>query len=291
MTTKFNPILKIPLVNFLTWKRAEINRYQAKKFVFIIQVNGNRNKVLQIVFGNDGSLYVSFPYFDDNQGIVSIGTLSEISSKTNVKLESTGKVTTNKVKYSHHPSGDVQFSQTGKVKTAIKKKSLPLVDTEGHIFSLSLQGLDHFEADTKQSDKIPSLNRTELSFKFDGVIPDAIKIVGRWHEIRSFMNRSRGSSFGPIAQAQVPDGKRIQMFLIGPPESWPMRDHVLAINCEEIPVMDKEREATMIFIGGFGKPKDSLLYQKESFLCALYPFPDLEETEKRIGSIDLASSL
>src|SRR4030067_1638089 len=142
MAGKFNPILKIPLLNFLTWKSAEIKRYQAKKFIFLIQVNGNRYKVLQIIFGNDGSLYVSFPYFDDNHGIISIGTLSEISPKTNVNLESMGKVTSNKVKYSHHPSGDVQFSQTGKVKTAIKKKSLPLTDTEGHIFSLSIQGLN-----------------------------------------------------------------------------------------------------------------------------------------------------
>ena len=290
MAGKFNPILKIPLLNFLTWKSAEINRYQAKKFIFLIQVNGNRYKVLQIIFGNDGSLYVSFPYFDDNHGIISIGTLSEISPKTNVNLESMGKVTSNKVKYSHHPSGDVQFSQTGKVKTAIKKKSLPLTDTEGHIFSLSIQGLNHFEADSKQFDKAPSLNRTELSFKFDGAIPKAIKIVGRWYDIKSFMSRTRGSSFGPIVRAQTPDGKETSMFLIGPPEEWPVKDRILAINCQEIPLMDEAREAVLIFIGGFGKPKESFLYQKESFLCALYPVSKYKDIENHIGSIDLALS-
>lgn len=287
MTPKFNPVLTTSFINFLTWKRAEIKRYQAKKFIIIIQVNGNRNKVIQIFFGNDGSLYVGFPYFDDNQGIVSIGTLSEISPKTNVKLESVGKVTTHKVKYSHHPSGDVQFSQTGKVKTEIKKKSIPLKDTEGHIFTLHVQGLNHFEADTKQQDKTASLDRTELSFKFDGIKPKAIKIIGRWHEAKSFLMRSKGTSFGPIVQAQSPDGKRTQMFLIGPPESYPLKDYVLAVNCEEIPMMDKELESLMLFIGGFGKPRDSLLYQKDSFLCALYPVTDFENIEKRIGSIDL----
>jgi hypothetical protein len=272
----------------LTWKRAELKRYQASQFVIIVQIDACRYKVLQVVFGRDGSLYVSFPYFDNDQGIVSIGTLSELSPKTTVKLETTGKVTTNKVKFSHHLSGDVQFSQTGKVKTAMKKKSLPLNEAQGHIFTFHAQGLHHFEADPKNSDMAPSLKRTELSFRFEGVTPSAIKIVGRWYEEKNFMSRSKGSSFGPLVLTQDPEGKRYSMFLIGPPESNPLHDYVLVLTCEETSLMDSEREATMFFIGGFGKSRDESLYQRETFLCASYPIVDYNEIERRIGSIDLA---
>jgi hypothetical protein len=273
----------------LTWKRAELIRYQSKQFVFIVQVDSNRYKVLQVLFGPDGSLYVSFPYFDNNQGIVSIGALSELFPKTNVKLETTGRVTTNKVKFSHHVSGDVQFSQTGKVKTAMKKKSLPLNDVQGHIFTFHAQGLHHFEADLKTSDITPSLGRTELSFRFEGRTPNAIKIVGRWYDSKSFMSRSKGSSFGPIVATQTPDGKRSSMFLIGPPESNPLNDYVLGLTCQEIPLMDHKNDATMLFIGGFINPQITSLYQKQTFLCASYPVLDYKELEDRIGSIDLVS--
>jgi hypothetical protein len=277
------------MLNFLTWKRAELRRFQARAFVFIVESQADRRKVLQVVFGNDGSIYASFPYFDDDRGIIGMAALSELSSTTNVKLESTGKVTSNKVKYSHHASGRVQFSGTGKVRTVVKKVSPPLAETVGHIFTLSAQGLAHFESDPKSCDRTPSLARTELTFRFDQLPTDTVKLVARWHDYRSLMSRARGTSLGPIVQGQLPDGRRSPMFLVGPPRNSPLAGFVLVVNCEPIPALDKVQPSTMMFIGGFGKPQESLLYQTESFLFAHYPVATYRELAKRLESVDIAS--
>lgn len=287
MSKQFHPLLKVQYQDFLTLKKTEINRFQSEKFIFVIQSGKIRKKVLQVFFGEDGSLYVSFPYFDDNRGVVCIASYSQDSSTTTINLESTGKVTKNNVKYSHHPDGEVHFSQAGKIKTAIKKKSLPLIDTEGHIFSFSIQGLNHFETDDKLSDITPSQKRTELSFKFDDELPEAIKIVGRWHEGRSLLRHSSGSVFGPIAHGETPDKNRYSMFLVGPPENRCNNNYFLLINCEKISPLDINREGVMIFIGGFRNPNENLIYSKDTFLCALYPIINIDEVEKRIGNIDL----
>src|SRR5688500_9953129 len=98
MSPKSDPLSRTTFVNMLTWKHATISRFQAEQFVLIAEFNGARHKLLQVIFPKEGSLFVSFPYFDQTEGILSVGALSEISPKTNVTLESTGKVTTNKVK-------------------------------------------------------------------------------------------------------------------------------------------------------------------------------------------------
>ena len=287
MISESNPILRTSFVNKHTGEHAEITRFQAELFILIAEFNGIRNKLLQIIFHKDGSIFVSFPYFDQTEGILSIGTISEISPKTTFSLETAGKVTTNRVKFSHHSDGNVHFSQTGKIRTAIKKKSLPLNEYEGHLFTFHAQGLDHFEINSKAENIAPSLKRTELAFKFEPSPPKAIKIVGRWSEMRLLVNRSKGSSFGPTVATETPDGKRRSMFLIGPPETSPLRDYVLGLTCEEIPTIDKEHEPIMLFIGGFGKPKNPMLYQKDTFLCAMYPILDYANIVKRIESVDL----
>ena len=290
MTSKSNPISRTSFVNKLTWKHAEITHFQAELFVLIAQFNDMRYKLLQVIFHKDGSIFVAFPYFDQTEGVLSIGTLSEISPKTTFSLETAGKVTTNRVKFSHHTDGNVHFSQTGKIRTAIKKRSLPLSEFEGHLFTFHAQGLGHFETDNKAANITPSIKRTELAFKFDASPPRAIKIVGRWSEMKAFLHRSKGSSFGPIVATELPDGKRQPMFLIGPPDSSPLHGFVLGLTCEEIPTMDEQRDAFMLFIGGFGKPKNLPLYQRDTFLCAMYPILDYADMAKRIESVDLSET-
>jgi len=177
---KFEPVLSMPLVNYLSWEKAEIRRFQSERFVLTVQVEDKRYKIFQIVFGKkDGSLYVTFPYFDMNEGIVSVGTIPALLAKSQVDLKSCGKVTSNRVKYTHHPDGEVHFSQTGRVKPSIRKKSLPLGKAEGHLFSIQAQGLSHFELDATHDDHLPKMKQTVLNFRFEKEKPEAIKMVGR----------------------------------------------------------------------------------------------------------------
>lgn len=101
----------------------------SERYLITIEIEDRRYKVMKIIFGGkDGSLYVSFPYFKYSQGIVSIGTVSEGTQTTQVKLETAGKVTSHLVKYARHPDGRAHFSQDGKILTKITKQSVPLAE-------------------------------------------------------------------------------------------------------------------------------------------------------------------
>ena len=285
----FNPVLIVPLKNFVTFKSAEIKRFQSERFIFTVQVNNIRYKICQVFFGkSDGSIYVAFPYFKVKVGIASVGTLSPFLDETKVSLEDRGKVTANPVKYAHHTDGEVHFSQDGKVKTLIRKKSVALQDAEDHIFTLHAQGLEDFEIDSTEEDHQPKQKRTVLNFDFKETNPKAIKIVGRWYSWKNLIERSQGHSVGPQVLGQTPDGKRSPSYLIGPPQGWPMENYFLSIICEETNVLDKERKSSMFFIGGFDKSTViNNFSRKSTFLCMSYPVSNYQDLLKQIGSIDL----
>lgn len=289
---KFNPVISIPLVNYLSWEKAEIRRFQAEKFVFTVQVENKRYKIFQIIFGkSDGSLYTTFPYFDINEGIVSIGILPALLTTSQVNLQSKGKVTSRQVKYAHHPDGEVHFSQTGKVSTSIRRKSLPLSKAEGHLFSIHAQGLSHFELDPVQDDHPPKMKRTVLNFNFKDEKPEAIKIVARWYQAKTLMSRqTQGRFFGPGVSAQTPDGRITSVVFIGPPKGWLMERYVLLVNCEAIARLNEDDEAVLNFIGGFDAPTQiNDISRSSSFLCVTYPASNYKELLNQIGSIDLDS--
>ena len=54
-----------------------------------------------------------------------------------------GKTTTQKVKYTHHPDGEANFSEDGKIYTEIRSSACPFVDMEGHFFYMH-DSLDYY---------------------------------------------------------------------------------------------------------------------------------------------------
>lgn len=289
MTSKdFKPILHRILQSTSNLDIREVRRFQAERFVFTIQVNKVRHKVFQVIFETDGSLYVTFPYFDINEGIVSTGTLSIFSNITKVNLEHKGKVTSRRIKYSHHPSGQVHISQAGKekVKTEIKKSAMPLNSSEGHLFTVNIQGFSHFEIDQTDKDHLPSKKRTVLNFSFDESPIVAAKFVCRWYKENSLLNRSRNKYVGPTSTGISPQGNKMPTFFIGPLQGRLLSDHVLTVNCEGINPLDKDKDAILNFIGGFeAMPKR--IAELPTFLCINYPIPNYEKLAKQIGTIDL----
>ena len=282
-------LLTIPLVNYITWEKAEIRRFQAERFIFTIQAKDNKYKIFQVFFGkSDGSLYINFPYFSIDHGIASLATVPAFLHQANISLEHSGKVTSKRVKYAHHPDGEVHFSQTGKVSSSINKKSLPLADAEGHLFTFHLQGLHYFEAADPAKDGLPpQMKRTVLNFELEE--PQAVKLVGRWFKAKTIMKGAQGKIYGPQASTQTPDGRIRSAFLIGPPKGWLWERFVLVITCEKIAQLDKDQEALLNFIAGFDPPTSIQDFSKPySFLCVSYPVFSYEELVERIGSIDLA---
>jgi hypothetical protein len=208
---------------------------------------------------------------------------------TEAHLEHGGKVTSKRVKYAHHPDGEVHFSQTRKVATSIRKNSLPLNRAEGHIFSIHIQGFSHFEEDLTNGDHPPKKKRMVLDFKFDQDVPQAIKFAAWWYKAETLINLNQGGFFGPKAHTQTPDGKIRSTFLIGPPQGWPMEKYILLVNCLQIDMIDRSGRPLLNFIGGFdGLKRVGDLSKPVSCLCVSYPASDYDELIRRIGTIDLS---
>ncbi len=241
------------------------------------------------MFGKkDGSLYVNFPYFVNHEGLVSLVHFpGKIKLPTSLSLEPGGKATTHLVKYSHHPTGRAHFSQDGKVLSEIRRESVPLNKAEGHIFTTMFQGLNCFESADPVKDTGYNNKRTTLNFSFEGIEPEAIKMVGRWYRLTNLAKRVQGSVSGSLVPCQTPDGKKYWAFLLGHPYEVENKDYVLMLTCEAVPKLDKDEESALTFIGGFDHPEivnDTNV--DTTFLAFSYPIQNREELEQKLGSID-----
>lgn len=262
----------------------EVKAFRSRQVVITIRADEHQHKIFQILFSKDGSLYVTFPYFTHNNGILAtVKVTSAPGCTTNIDLAETGKVASHLVKYSHHPDGRAHFSQDGKVRTEIKKKSVALEDQQGHIFTVLLQGLRAFEQVRAKAGNGTS-QRTTLTFDVADRFPKAFRIVGRWYWLEDLQVRPRPPIIGPVVSSVDPDGNRRNAFIVANPKE--NTRHVLLLTC----TVEKALSATtqvLMFYGGFD-PQHVIFNARKaaSFLAFLYPAEDFEALKKRIGSID-----
>lgn len=268
--------------------------FRSERYTVAIGVGHIRFKILQIIFGKrDGSLFVNFPYFKHAEGLVSVVTFPAGTKHTmELSLKPGGKVTSHRVKYSHHPDGTAHFSQTGHVFSVVRKQSIPLAKAEGHIFTVQFQNPEGFELADEEKDRgVHTPKRTVLTFNLGSSTPEAVKIVGRWYSLAGLKNRIHSAkpttTFGPRAVCETPQRKRYLAFLLSSPQSFPLEGFVLILTCEKIRRLDKERQSALIFVGGFDTSNIiNDLSKDTSFLALLYPASDYDDLVRRIGSID-----
>jgi hypothetical protein len=267
--------------------------FRSEKYIVAVGTGHRRFKTLQIIFGKkDGSLFVNFPYFKYAKGLVSVVTFPGGDKYTaQLSLEPGGKVTSHRVKYSHHPDGTALFSQAGQVLSVVRKQSIPLAKAEGHIFTVHLQQPNTFESADEKGHGIYTPKRAVLTFDFGESTPEAVKIVGRWYSLAKLKNRIPSIKdrqvFGPRAICETPERKRYLAFLLSAPQSFPIREFVLILTCEKIGKLDKEGEPILIFMGGFDEPNIiNDLSEDTSFLALSYPASNYDDLVQRVGSID-----
>jgi hypothetical protein len=163
-----------------------VPRFRAERIVCAVTVGGGCYKVAQIVFQKrDGSVFVTFPYYEHSNGLVSYAKLAAHSSQLDLKPG--GKVTSHLVKYAHHPDGEAPFSQCGKVLTQVRKTAVRLDEAGGHLFTVHIVGWSEFKATSElEMARGPTARRTLLNFDFGTETPRGIKIVGRLYTEASF---------------------------------------------------------------------------------------------------------
>ncbi len=153
---------------------------RSQRVVCVVSIGEFRAKAFQVGFDKDGTLYVHFPYFQHRIGILSSSEIPATGErKADVSLEDGGKVTSHRVKYSHHPDGRAHFSQDGKILTAIKRQSISLDTQNGHMFTLYIQGLHALDTAKMPRDaEGNSVARSVIDFRIEAM-PEAAKVRER----------------------------------------------------------------------------------------------------------------
>ena len=263
---------------------------RSERVVCVINVREFRAKAFQVGFDEDGTLYVHFPYFQHRIGILSSSEIPATGErKADVSLEDGGKVTSHRVKYSHHPDGRAHFSQDGKIFTAIKRQSISLDTQNGHMFTLYIQGLHALDtAKTPRDDEGNSPDRSVIDFHIEPM-PEAVKFVGRWFDVSKLRVSDPNVTLGPRQIAVDPDGVRVDTVLVASP--YADAKHVLVISCVVIPRLGPDREI-FLFHGGFDAPETMTDPTKEAgFLAFLYPLSEAANVRERLGSVDYIPTL
>jgi hypothetical protein len=262
---------------------------RSERFVICAESRGIRYKLVQNAFQRrDGSVLLSFPYYEHTTGLVSLATLQPRTSV--LDLTPGGKITSHLVKYSHHPDGHAHFSQDRKVFTRVKKDALPLDELEGHLFTVQVQGLESFQAlDPAEYDAVPTARKTILNFDFGDDPPQAVKIVGSIHRQESLAQRT-GRARTPRITVIDPQGFARPGFLLSTPLGRPGEGRILMLTCEGVPSLTTDEETTLTFIGGFDPPAIVADESKPTTMLALmYPAITAEELRPRLGSIDFTT--
>jgi hypothetical protein len=226
----------------------EVKGILSERGVVTVTADGHRHKVTQIVFAKDGSFYVTFPYFKHTEGLLAEVTVEgPPGAQTVIDLADKGKVASHFVKYSHHADGEAHFSPHGKVKTVVRRQSVPLADQQGHIFTLIVQGLRAFESVSTTKENAMSAKRTTLTFAIKDPFPRAVRIIRRWYWIEDLPVEPRPPVIGPQIQAIDPDGIVHNAFIIGSPHD---KKHVLVLTCIPQDSISPAHDL-MMFVGGF----------------------------------------
>ncbi len=265
----------------------------APKAVVCVSTSLAHYKLCQIVFSRrDGSLFVTFPYFKRSEGIVSRVTIPPGSKPPyTMNLTEHGRTTSHLVKFSHHPDGQALFSQDGRVRTEIRRASFPLATTIGQLFDLHAFWLSGFELlDPRKAKR----GRPYLRFVHEGPPPAGVVVSADWRRKRDIEANTEppGGIAGPRASVKSRrTGATGQVLFLGQPLGWPLRDHVLMVECYRTDLPSGLGDEPMfVFMGGWDPhevPDVGTPVEQTGCLACLYPAASPEELARTIGSIDL----
>jgi hypothetical protein len=272
------------------YQAGNVTAFRSSTIVVTIKRRDHRYKLLQVGFLKDGSVFVTFPYFKHRTGLLSVTTTPATGRpEAVVNLEHGGKVTSHLIKYSHHPTGLALFSQTGKVRSEVRRQSVRLDEQEGHLFTVMINGIEAFRPARGAKDSASGPDRTAITFELPANADPSgtLKIVGRWYDVSRLRFAGPVVSAGPKVQTVDPDGQiRSAAALANPAEGT---RHVLLLTCEVMPRVGTDPEMLM-FIGGFD-PREVMddTRREAGFLAFVYPAANPGELKQKLGTVDFAS--
>lgn len=241
-------------------------------------------KLFSVYFHADGSLFLLFPYFSRSDGFVSL--VSREPRTGQLDYLSGGAITSHQVKFSYHPDGRVHFSQTGKIRTAIGKNSMPLSQLRGPAFVVRCQGLHAFQPLTERDRTRKLGRRIVVGAQLDRHV-DAVTVMGHWHAKEDLLLRTSERTLGPLVQLRRKGGEIQTGALLGPKPYCPPQDRVLLLTCEETQRLP-DRDSYLLLLGGFDAPFNFRESRAAfSFLLLAYPRGAIQAVHDLLPSLDL----
>lgn len=251
-----------------------------KSFDIVASAGGSLHRIAKLRFARDGSIYVFFPGFAHTDGLACRVFLRAANGATaNFDLAESGFLTTHLVKYAHHPDGEAHFSQERKVRTVIRRKSVPLNEHRGHLFTIQLQDVLSF-----QPISVPATTHVTIA------VPEhtqALKITA-WRYDNSHLD-SPGTNLlsAPQVRLAIDNGLMRSGVFVAPPEGMPFDDVLMFLAVEGIPLFNTEKGAQLLFVGGFDHHKTAMNLSRDTeFLAFAYPCSNYERLRSFVPSMD-----
>lgn len=259
----------------------------SKNFIIALGIEGNEYAIFDIFFNkNNHGVYINFPYYEHTEGIVCKPKWPK--GKVNFDLELTpyAKITSHLVKYSHYPDGNAHFSQDGKVFTKVKRKAVRLNDINGHLFTVTIHGLESF----KKKNKVKIKNNKDLMITMwahNAIASQSFKIVGRIYNKKDIGKFLKGDDkvVKHCINTFSPNGKKNTAPLLSLNEQL---NYLILLTCEKLDNFTSTGKSTLIFLGGFD-PKhiiDNYKKKETENLILVYPFRGGDELKSKLESID-----
>lgn len=267
-----------------------INAYSAERYVISYRDDSVNTKIFQIAFSkSDGSIFVTLPYYKHGHGRLGQVTLSPaLTYPGKLTVGSNFPVTSHYVKYTHHPSGRAHFSLSGKVRTEVGKRSVPLKEASGHLFTLMVQGFrefDHVKPTEKGSNK-----RGIVPFTLHDNNVVGLKFVAYYYDQTKLAQLADFTDESVWMTGKSKDDSTVVGIVLATPFVHGEKNFSLVIMLQKIGRISKDQEVFLSLLGGFDPPAIALDHSVEtSFLMCIYPtFKNFQEQVDRFGTIDHA---
>lgn len=273
----------------------DIPAITSDRIVIAIETPTMRRKIFQIVFHKrDGSIFLVFPYYKHTEGLLTLATMDRKKVYPgSLSLVDGGKVTSHKVKYSHHPDGETHFSQDRKIYTVVRKKSPSFLELDGHIFTVQFQGLSDFQEITEAEPGISiTPQKSIINFKFNTIEPPAIKIIAHAHRLSRLLTRIESINQTPSINMVRPNGSIAQGYLIKN-KNYINEDSIyILLHCEGIPTINPDEPSLLTLMAGFDSDRIVLDHNRDTQLLIMaYPISgDKSTLVAQIGSVDYVSN-
>ncbi len=233
----------------------------SSQVLIFAQTPAGPRKICRIVYSPDGSIMVPFPYLTQKRGILSV--LKDDPKKIGpitYELAKDGVVVDYDVKYSHHTTGRVHFSKTGRSDILPGRTCFDLATGSGVLFFVQVYDLAGLAA----LDKKGQPGEFRLGMNFPAHVPRGIEVRASWVKKITVIAQNKGRAIGPSGTAS--NGRTT--VLMAQPLSSPLQDHLLVLNFGEATVPSGADRPTMVFAGGIDAPTKA----DPGFLAFLYPY-------------------